>query len=609
MKRYLYLLFSLLLTGCGGGSGDSATAPAKVNTAPLLIGQLNMQLTATTSGESTFALQDAENDVLTVSYTDKPAWVEAVVSGNQLKLRALPGFLQVGTSKFSIRVSDGKTHSDYSIMLNVADDPTKWSQIAAVETDFIGQWSLSTGDDLHLYSDKTGRFFANDGNVYDLTWFDWNNSIQITSTKKHCVLLCQESIKAYFIASEGSKKRLVMESDTKNISMTMQPYTDKNLNNNKYLKEQLAISWLGSLQDNRLDVELPYVVKVANYSLHAAARISGQIDNAGKMQAQSAIDEVSLYLPEINGGRKYVDVIVNLTSVEVLPSATKRLTLKYQFDFILKDNSLNVDNFIGLKRLLETPYVGFAELTLAEKIDVPKIMLNTPYFSGFRLKTVIDGQEFAVGASEVIFTDSNTGVARFRKTDLSTVHERNFSWSVTQQQLTIRLDDKDYRYTFTRHPVHGVSLITEKQFLYPFLTNDKKFDARDLIKSYILEKETNSVWTRYHNIFADNIAELYTNEPRLVNANSRGYKWQQESDDSITLLQATDCDISMVFTSCADHLQRRLALGEDISIIYRNFKLIKKTDNNVYIQSSYSRKDRTSNEYFEVVERWISIEL
>lgn len=607
MKRSLCLLFSLLLTACGGGSGDAGSAPAKVNTAPILVGPLSMQLTATTVGETNLALQDAENDTLTLSYTDKPSWVEAVATGNQLKFTARPGLFHIGTTKFSVRLSDGKANADYSITLNVADDPTKWVQIATPKADFIGQWSLSTGDDLHLYENDTGRFFAADGDVYDLTWSARSGYIEISSKKTQCVTDCDEQIEAFVIANEGNRKRIVLESDAEKIAAIITPYQTKTLKNGFYVQKHVAVDYVTTMQNNMVHFYAPFQLQTPQSSLNGWGKVSSALTSDGKIAAQAAIDDLSMNLYRVGGGQEQVGLVVNLTSAEVLPAAADRLTVKYQLGITLKDATVKAENFIGLKELLEKPYIGVVEFSFAEKLAVPAIALNTPYHSAFRLKTEIDGQLFEFGASEVVFTDSSKGIARFRKADTATVIERNFTWSQVQQQLVLKLDDKEYRYEFIKHPVHGVSLLTPNELFYPFLVNDKPYQISDLVGNYMTEKYTSSDWTSYHNIFADNTAQLFSNQLEFNSYGQGNHKWQQEQDGSITVLYGWQCDRSMTFTSCAAHLERRFKQGESVTISYRNFKIVKKTDNYTYVQSSYSFQSKTQRTMFESVVRWINV--
>jgi hypothetical protein len=616
MKRYLCLLFSVLLFGCGGGSGDSATAgqsansgntPVKANAAPVLVGQLSMQLTAMMLGESNFALQDSDNDSLTVTYLNKPSWVDATVTTNQLKLSVRPGLFQVGTTSFTVRVSDGKTNSDYNITLNVADDPTKWVQMAMLKTDFIGQWSLSTGDDLHLYDNDKGRFFASDGSVYALTWSYQSGAIDIRSTKIQCVTDCVEQIQAYVIATEGSRKRLVLASDQQKLSVTVSPYTEKTLKNGYYVTDFVAVDFANKLENNNLTLYVPYAVEAPNSSLSAGFELRSQVSADGKIAAQANVDEVAMSFYQQWSNSQTINLRVNLTSAEIIPSASDRLTLKYQLEIALVDSNIKVDQFIGLKDVLTKPLIGFVEVSRAEKIAVPKIVFNTPYFAGYRFKTEIDGKKFENAASELVFTDATRGIARIRDAGAFAIIERNFTWTASEQELIIKLDGKEYPLSFMQHPVQGVSLITATQYFSPFLTRDKVYESKDLLGSVALERYSTDELVWYHNIFADNTAQLFATQAEPFNYGIANYLWQQESDGSMTLLRSSSCDKGMVFTSCAESLQRRLAQGENVTLTYRNFKIVQKTAEHTYVQSSYSNKTKNSQQYFESVVRWMNV--
>jgi hypothetical protein len=592
-----------LLTACGGGSGKADIVPAKINTAPVLVGPLSMQLTASSIGETNLALQDAENDPLTLSYTDKPNWVEAVATSNQLKFTARPGLFQVGTSKFTVRLSDGKAHADYIITLNVADDPTKWVQISTPRTDFIGQWSFSTGDDLHLYANDTGRFFATDGGIYDLTWSAQNGYIEINSTKLVCEKDCNERIQAYVIATEDRRKRLVLQSEKQNISVTMTAYSNKTQKNGIYVREQMALDYVHRLQNNALDLVVPFRLESSGNIVTSSAYIKAQLNSEGKAAAQAAVAEESLYFIRSGVGHESIDLLINLTELEILPSASDRLTVKYILNFSLKDTSLNVDSYVGMKDFLATPYVGYIELSTAEQVAMPTVDFNTPYYSGFRLQTQVEGKLFVVGVSEIVFTDNTNGVARFRKANSFTVVERNFTWSRDQQQLMIKLDGKDFSFNFINHPINGLSLITSSQFYYPFLQKDKQADSKDLIGNFAIDKLSTTDWSYYHNIYPDNTAKLSASQLEFDNSGTPTYVWQLESDGSLSFLRNSACERSLTYASCSEDLQRRFKRGEKITLQYRNFKIIKKTDAYTYLQSSSSFQTQTSHQDFETVVR------
>ena len=608
MRLLIGVLLISFLAGCGGGSDGAGDIPAKVNTAPVLVGPLNMQLTANSLGETNLAMQDAENDTLTISYTNKPSWVEGVSGNTQLKLTAKPTFFHVGSHQFSLRVSDGKSHSDYTVTLNVSDDPTKWVPIDTDKTAFIGQWSLATAGDLHLYANDTGRMFSSDGEVYELTWFERNGFIEISSTQLNCVADCTEHIEVFVIANDGPRKRLVFESDSQNLSVTAVPYTAKTVKSGTYTPRHTAVDFITTVNGNTVQFSLPLKLEVPTFSSSSWVPLNTQLTADGKLQPQQNFTEVTMYVQRYNQySSQPVDINVSLHSAEIVPSAENRLTLKYQLSLSLKDNSLKPTDFIGLQELLDTPYIGFVEAEFSEQKAVPQFTFNTPYLSSFRLRTQVDGQPIEFGSSEIVFIDGTKGVARFRMPQTLTTIERDFTWTSEQQQLVITLEGKQYRYSFIQHPLNGLSLVTERGLHFPFLTRDKHYEAQALLGSFLTEQTSSLDDKYYHNIFTDNTATLYSNQSEPANSGYGTYKSQQESDGSITFLDDYGCERTATFAACAADLKRRIANGESLSLYFTNFKIIKQTETQTFMQTTYSYQSKSLNQHSESVTRVLNV--
>lgn len=608
MRLLVGVLLISFLTGCGGGSGGTADIPAKVNTAPDLIGPLSLQLTTHSTGETNLAIKDAENDPLTISYSNKPAWVEGVFGNGQLKLTAKPNFFHVGSHQFSLRISDGKLHSDYTLTFNVSDDPTKWQQINTEKAEFIGQWSLSTGNDLHLYDNNKGRFFTRDGGVFDLTWLEKNGHIEFNSTQINCAINCSAYIEIFVVATDGPRKRLVLIYDGKEQAMTAVPYTAKTIKSGIYTTHHHAVDFVNAINANAAEIYLPIELKVDGSSVLDWAKVNTPLMADGKLQPLPNFYQTDIsVMRRTDLSQQQLDFNISLTSAEILPSAKHRLTLKYQLSYSLKDNRLNPNDFIGVAELLATPSVGFIELGFTEQMDVPQFTLNSPYISAFRLSTTIDGQLIEMGATELVFTDNTQGIARFNTPQTFVPVERNFSWTIDQQQLVLTLEGKQSRFSFIRHPVNGVSLVTENRLYYPFMTRYKKYDAIALMGNFLAEQSFVQDINYYHNIFPDTTASLFSAELDMNGAGSSAYKWQQESDGSITFLKSNRCNSSATFAVCEADLQRRFANGENLSISYRNFKVIQQTEKQTFVQSALSVKDQTGSQNLESVMRFINI--
>ncbi|MEO3678325.1 hypothetical protein ABGI61_04740 [Rheinheimera sp. FR7-31] len=606
--RYFMLLLSFMLLGCGGSSGSDVPPPVQTNTAPVLSGQLSLTLSVASTGALSFALQDAENDALSVSFTGKPDWVSSSQNGNQLQLSATAGFFDVGQHQFDIRVSDGKLHSDYTIYLTVSDDPSKWTEIATPKEEFIGQWALDNGDALHLYANETGRYLAADGDVFDLVWFGMNGFIEISSTQVNCVVdECFDYFEVYVIASEEGRKRIVLESDENALAVTVTPYTAKPIEDGLFSLNHLAVDYVHTIKGSDIKIYTPFKFAVSGSSLSSWASVETQLGPDGGLRANSKIHQFSMRLYRYTIG-DYVDVgfDVNVIGGKILPSAESRLTIEYQLSFTLADNTVNPEDFDGLTDALAQSHVGHLELGVSAQLPVPQFELNKSYFSSFRLIPDFDNHNMLFGGTEVIFTSASKGVARFSIPQRFSIQESEFDWSVEDNQLVLILGEQEYRYRFIQHPVNGLSLVNDYNLYYPLLVAQQLNATQPLMGSYLLEQYANRTPT-YHNFFADNTASLFTDYKDNDISGYKSYKWQQENDGSITALYTGLCENEQTFSECADAMEQRLANGESVVVNYRNFKVIKETEQEMFIQYNYDYRTQSINQSFQNVSRLLKI--
>jgi len=608
MRTILGLLLVSILFGCGGSSGSDDNSNTTANTAPVLTGQLSMQLTAASAGSVNFALLDAENDQLTVNYTNKPDWVEGTLSSNQLQLAATPDFFSVGAHQFGVRVSDGKLHSDYTITLNVADDPSKWVEISTPKVDFVGQWALDNGDSLHLYANETGRYLAADGDVFDLVWYGMNGYIEISSTQVNCVSdECYDYFEVYVIATEEGRKRLVLESDEEMLAVTVTPHNTKPLQDGLYSLNHLAVDYVYSIDGSSAHIYAPFKFMVSGSSLNSWAEIETQFTAGGGLQAKSNIDQFTMNLYRYTTG-DYVNIEfgVNFVVGEILPSADGRLTIQYQLSFVLNDSTIEPQDFDGMTEALAQPYTGHLELGFNEQTAVPQFALDTSYYASFRLKPDFDNHNMLFGAAEVLFRSANKGIARFSVPQAFTQQESEFDWTIDGRQLVITLGDEVYRYRFIQHPANGLSIVNQNNLYSPLLVADQQYSAQALFGNFLTEQYVNMT-PYYHNIFADNTASLFTSYRDVYGDGYKPYKWQQESDGSITFVYSAVCDEEQTFSQCATELEQRLEDGESVTVNYRNFKVIKQTERETFIQSSYDYRNSSYNQSVQSVLRLLNV--
>ncbi len=96
-----------------------AVTAQPVNQAPQLSGPLSFSLMATQQQQVSLALVDAEKDAVTVSFTNKPDWIQVQQVAGRLLLTLQPGLNDVKTHAFGLQLSDGQQQRDYALSVEV----------------------------------------------------------------------------------------------------------------------------------------------------------------------------------------------------------------------------------------------------------------------------------------------------------------------------------------------------------------------------------------------------------------------------------------------------------------------------------------------------------
>jgi hypothetical protein len=106
---------ALLIAACGGGGSDSPTAqnnapPASSNRAPTISGQPSTAISVGQAYNFKPTASDPDNDTLTFSVSNKPAWLSFNSSTGELT--GTPSAADVGNfAGITLSVSDGKTNT------------------------------------------------------------------------------------------------------------------------------------------------------------------------------------------------------------------------------------------------------------------------------------------------------------------------------------------------------------------------------------------------------------------------------------------------------------------------------------------------------------------
>lgn len=620
-KGMLIFACCLLLAGCGGsGGGNSDSGSAVSNTAPVISGALSFDVTVLESRVLTYAVTDAEQDAVTVSFANKPEWIEGALQNNQLTLSMKPGFFDIKNHAFSITLSDGKAKRTYDFAVNVTDDSQRWVQINKAESEFVGQWSFDNNSKLVLYPNNEGVYVQQDDNISKLTWQYRNGYVELHTEKLSCVAECHESVELYMVAEKEHLRRLILESDTAALAVTATKAQQQDTAEGIYVRPDLSSGPVQSVSANSIRLELPVHIEYPNGSVSFVipAIDLTVVQNGNNKTVQlpvDPIDNTSVWLYNNNTNESSsVELDIQLGTAELLPSAADILVFNYGLKFKLKDDTINPEDYWGLAEILASEESAFATLVKGESLAVPEINLNTSYFSGFRLKHDFAESNFDYGGSEVIFTSTTEGKAIFTLAATSQKTEKSFTWHVADEQLIITLDGKNYTYGFIKTSVNDIAIVAGQDWYSPFVQQSIESKTDDLIGSFFYGNSIASDDKYYMNIFSDYKASLYSFYPQTESSfGSAYYKWREEADGSMTIIYSFACEEEDSFSSCEADLNQRYDNNESVYLLYQVLKVVAKDDKHTWIHRSRASKYRNIdlnlnlNESSESVEKFINV--
>ncbi|EGM79543.1 hypothetical protein Rhein_0001 [Rheinheimera sp. A13L] len=612
-KGMLIFACCLLLAGCGGsGGGSSDSGSGSTNTAPVISGALSFDVTVLESRVLTYAVTDAEQDAVTVSFANKPEWIEGALQNNQLTLSMKPGFFDIKNHTFSITLSDGKAKSTYDFSVNVTDDSQRWVQINKAESEFVGQWSFDNNSKLVLYPNNEGVYVQQDDNISKLSWQYRNGYVELHTEKLICLEECHESIELYMVAEKDHLRRLILESDIAALAVTATKAQQQNMAEGIYVTPQFSNGKAQQVLANSIEFELPIHFEFgygSSTSFMAAIELATVKNDKNKTVQLPAepIYSFPIWLHNFNANESTsVDVDIQLVDAEFLPSESDILVFSYGVKVTLKDATINPENYIGLSELLDTELRFFATLLKAQSLPVPEFDLNVSYFSGFRLKHDFTESDFVFGGSEVIFTSNTEGKAIFTLAATQQKSEQAFTWRVANEQLIITLDGKNYTYGFIKTPMGDISIVAGQDWYSPFVQQSIESKTDDLIGSFFYGNSITGSDKYYMNIFPNYTASLFSFYPE-TESTSHYNKWRAETDGAMTILYSFACAREDSFSRCETDLEQRYENNEPVTLEHQSLKVVAKDDKHTWIHRSITYKNRSINRSYEHFEKVFNV--
>lgn len=123
-RHYLWLIFLLSITGCGGAGDDTSTSeiPIVQNSAPVILGAPGEATVAQFYSFTPVASDENQDDTLTFSSTNLPNWL--TLNNTTGQLTGTPQLTDVGIhNNIQLTVSDGKLTASLSFAITVVNAP------------------------------------------------------------------------------------------------------------------------------------------------------------------------------------------------------------------------------------------------------------------------------------------------------------------------------------------------------------------------------------------------------------------------------------------------------------------------------------------------------
>lgn len=601
-------MIAIGLVACGGSGGDNS--PGTANNAPTLGGPLAFSVNAQERLVMNYTLTDPENDPVTVSFTQLPAWVSHRVENQQLIVTVEPDFFDIGDTRLLLTLSDGKAQRQYNIDITVSDNPAQWQMVSKNRENFVGQWDLGGFLQLHLYANQTGFAVDQDGESFHLQWFYREQGyVEISSTQLNCTSDCYDYLELFVIAERDDLQYWGLESDDELLALMAHRYQELPQYEGSYVSSTQSVAQVLSFPTDGkvVEWELPVTIGSAGSNRSWFQRFELEVNDDFSIavrQHEKSTSQLPFYNLQFYTSDQ-VTLLSSLEAVTLLPSAENMLVIEFQMKVELAEPSIEPEHYDGLSELLGRGNTHTITLLQASPAEVPAIQFGSPYVSGFRFEQAMPEHNFLFGGNEVIFHSNQQGVAHFYIPGIELTNEVPFSWRTEQGHLFIELAGREYGYYFLRTPTNGVSLVAENGVYYPFVHSETN-QTGSLAGSYLVES-TNFQFDHsrmYHTFYDDYKAMLFGS----YSQGSANYLWRKEDNGSVTTLFATNCALWwMSFTDCESYLKQLQLDGIATWLQYRNYQLIAEDEQSIVVQLNYYHDNLSSKQSYQSIQRWLKV--
>lgn len=456
MKKTLSLwLFTAVLTGCGGSSSDkSNTNIVAENNLPkaTITGVYNAK--AGVSSSATIDMHDEDGDSLTATILNTPEWITYTVTNNQLIVTTEPDLLAIGSHEFDLKISDGKSTSDYKINFEVADNKTIWGSYYLSKEEIFGIWESKSSNLSITFSSGDTGVWIKDKKAHGFNFKLYQEILDLKLGKEHCyngeVCGYDDQLTIRTVAKDDTRMRLVIT----DFSGDETAYTFVKNNENAFS----AHSYVGATDNfegmfftlNELKISdntpshlaLFATSKLGDNATENTRFIANPIitsDGNGKLNNPILIEEFeSVRFDKYSGGHDYLKINLTLDKISLIGQTDDFLFVEFDVSAAVVDG---LDSGIEDYRLLADalkPKTNINALRRIEKTDVPELEMGKPYLT--RLMSKI-GQEH-LGSSKFELSSATKGKLFVTSPDDYSESFMPFSYTIENDQLTVEIDGK-----------------------------------------------------------------------------------------------------------------------------------------------------------------------
>ena len=581
-----------------------------------------------------FDIADAENDSLTLTIAEQPQWLIFELSNNnQVTMTIEPSFFDISNYELALTLSDGKTSSQYKLIVDVVDNPAQWQHVDMTEQELAGTWSTDENGGLSLtfFENDKGLYFS-DNKLVPHSW-ELDGTIVVDILQPGCNSSCGiiDFMEVALLAQEGDKLRVEIDIEDgvrQYVNLTKEqsnefvyenfiniPQTAYNTLSVVKVDDGIAnigvtvedISLGDSSYGSFFTIEGNLIDKSEHFDISLTSSNKLLEDKTGSFYNFDTYKEEELMF----------DVIVDNVELQPISSGFVIVKVLYHAELLTDIEPSKYNNYNNLEQVLE-PKITYDVLNgMSENNDV-NLSLNTSYAA--RLLPIIskniDGVDYRGGASVFKFVSDKDGETKLKVAGENSSITQNFSWSKDGGLLTVTIDGTTRNHQFYTLPNGelGLSLPFEENGIE---TRTSIYEFSEVTESNLdAEKYIGQFETQYQSFFGNS-----SFSDMKIGTNGRGDQsyfggdelkdfWKLEEDGSISIINSYVCpnaySSALDFDAC--YAEAKTNVLHSFRFAIRSYKLLSVDDSTYIFQYGYRAKYTDEDWAYESIRRFKKID-